>query len=233
MPRSLHHCTPDGPPAGAARSGGFTLIELLVVLALIALLAALLLPALSRAKEAARATQCLGQLRQLGVAVRLYADDHDDTFPRSQHSAATHGELPWGRALAPLLGGTTTHWTHLLTGVYRCPNDRRANAWSYGLNVYFELGPEDDYFGNPATWRRTAQVPRPAATILFSENAGNADHIMPNYWGGVGDTGDVAKDRHTGRGNYVFVDGHVKARRFHETWDPSLTVDIWHPLRAR
>ena len=224
---------PDGPPARAARSGGFTLIELLVVIAILAVLAALLLPALARARDAARATQCLGQLRQLGLAVRLYADEHDDIFPRSQHSAATHRELPWGRALAPQLGATTAQWTNLLAGLYHCPADRRVNAWSYGLNVYFELGPEDDYFGNPATWRRVTQVPRPSATILFAENAGTADHIMPNYWASEGDTGDVAKERHGGRGHYNFVDGHVKARRFPDTWVPSLTVDAWHPLRAR
>jgi prepilin-type N-terminal cleavage/methylation domain-containing protein len=63
------------------RMAGFTLIELLVVIAIIALLVALLLPALSRAKERAHITQCLSNLRQVGMGIKMYADDNQSTFP--------------------------------------------------------------------------------------------------------------------------------------------------------
>ncbi len=219
------------PRQGA--SAAFTLIELLVVIAIIAILAALLLPTLARTRERARGVQCLSQMRQLGVAVRLHAEDNEDTFPRSQHSAFSHGEVPWERAIAPELGGHVTNWTSLLSGVYHCPGDRRTVPWSYGLNVYFELGPDDDYAGKPQTWRRMGAVPNPSATVLFAENASSVDHIMPNFWAAPQDAVDVASGRHLDRANYAFVDGHAELREFKGIYEPARNVDAWHPGLAR
>ncbi|HEY9175796.1 MAG TPA: Type II secretory pathway pseudopilin PulG-like protein, partial [Verrucomicrobiae bacterium] len=75
------------------------MIELLVVIAIIAILAGLLLPALARARDKGRQAGCISNLRQLGLAVRFYADENGDEFPRSQHSAFSRGQLTWGRAL--------------------------------------------------------------------------------------------------------------------------------------
>ena len=225
----------SGGAPGVRGPGGrlaFTLIELLVVIAIIALLAALLLRALSRAKESARATQCLSNLRQLGVAVRLYADDNADEFPRSEHSAFANGLMPWERTIAPLLGSSTVLWTNLLTGVYHCPGDKKTEPWSYGLNVYYELGPDDDYTGKPQSWRQASQVPKPTATILFAENNSSADHIMPHFWMVPSDAEDVDSKRHRPKANYAFADGHSQLLPFARTYAPP-HVDLWNPSLAQ
>jgi prepilin-type N-terminal cleavage/methylation domain-containing protein/prepilin-type processing-associated H-X9-DG protein len=210
----------------------FTLIELLVVIAIIAVLAALLLPALARAKASARATQCSGNLRQLAFAVGMYADDHEGRSPRSQHSAFAYRELPWERSVAVYLGSTTTSWTNLLTGVYHCPADSRTEPWSYGLNVYFELGAHDDYVGRPQTWRQIDQLPRPAATVLFAENASTTDHIMAHFWYTAADVADLAPERHGLKANYSFADGHVERLQLQDVYSPP-ACDRWNPLLAR
>jgi prepilin-type N-terminal cleavage/methylation domain-containing protein/prepilin-type processing-associated H-X9-DG protein len=230
------------PSAGPGAHGAFTLIELLVVIAIIAILAAMLLPALARAKDSARATQCLNNMRQIGLAVRLYADDHDDELPRSQHSAFAHGQLAWGRAIAPELAkDSTTTWTNLLQGVYHCPSDLHTQPWSYGQNVYFELDPNnDDYVGSPQTWRRAGTVPHPCATVLQAEAAGSADsmsegadHIMAHFWVTLQDANnEVAACRHKTRSNYNFIDGHAAARELRMTFDPAKSLDLWDPFLA-
>jgi len=177
---------PIGSPSVARPEGetarAFTLIELLVVIAVITILASLLLPALGRAKDRARTTQCLSQMRQLGLAVRLYGDDNADEFPRSQHSAFTHGVMPWERTIATYLGSDASSWTNLLRGVYHCPSDNREKPWSYGMNVYYELGSDDDYTGKPNTWRRELRKPSSSPRIrmrrTISCRTSGSDHRM-------------------------------------------------------
>ena len=218
---------------GGKVSGGFTLVELLVVMAIVGLLAGVLIPAVSGSREAGREVACGQNLRQIGVATLAFGEDHRQRFPRSQHSAFTHRELVWARSLAGYLGSSSTGWRELLKGVYRCAADDRSGMLSYGSNVYMEVGPEDDYYGYPQTWRTWSSIPKPSGTILFGENESSADHVMPNFWGSEADARDSAHDRHRGRANYLFVDGHVEMRRLEEVFDLRGGVDAWHPLRAR
>ena len=212
-------------------NSAFTLIELLVVIGIIAVLAAMLLPALSRAKASARSSQCLNQMRQILIAARFYADDNGDLFPRSQHSAFANGQLPWERALAPALGATA--WTNLLHGVCHCPADSQLGHLSYGMNNYFELGPDDDYPENPQTFRKLSQIARPAGTVFFTEVLTAADHVMPADWTTIADAeADVASTRHAGKSNYMFVDGHGELLSLICTYNPP-QLDLWDPSMAR
>ena len=81
--------------AHSGRTSAFTLIELLVVIAIIAILAALLLPALSRAKQAARRTSCVSQLKQQAVAWRIYLDENESRFPDARSLKTSLGYKPW------------------------------------------------------------------------------------------------------------------------------------------
>ncbi len=98
----------------------FTLIELLVVITVIGVLAGLLMRALTLAKSKAQSARCVSNLRQIGIAVRMYADDHTGRLPRARAGASDTNRVETMPAihevLGPYLGGKSE--------VFKCPADR-------------------------------------------------------------------------------------------------------------
>jgi len=129
----------------------FTLIELLVVIAIIAILASLLLPALASSKEKAKGITCINNLKQLGVAVRMYSDENDGKLPLAERlptMPSTNPPLPRiCDLLAPELGYNTNSMPQQAT-VFRCPDDRaqrfEQNGSSYEWNNWYGGRPVDN-----------------------------------------------------------------------------------------
>ena len=154
---------------GGRSRWGFTLIELLVVIAIIAILGAMVFPVLATVREKARLTACMSNLRQLGLAVRMYADDHDGRFYRGQtlynpHHGFTRAMFPYVRnhsiffcpnathSLAPSLAPTAANWAagNIAYLYYNYTRDRNRNrpAW---LPRWHDLNASD----NPNCWVMT------------------------------------------------------------------------------
>jgi len=195
----------------------FTLIELLVVISIIAILAAMLLPVLARAKESGRRISCLNNLRQLGVAAKIYVDDNQGAYPPRDESDSWPNHLydNFGRNLNLLL--CPTDITVLLSnpatvGASPSNNVPDASPRSYlinGWNDYFagQFGTTDwgtlesDMSGVNASLKENA-VARPSDTILLGEKRHDAgDFYMDLLENGGNDfTGIAEQGRHDNNG---------------------------------
>ena len=117
-------------------SHGFTLIELLVVIAIIAILASILFPVFARAREKARETTCKSNLRQLGLSIRMYADDYDGNMPIANAQPSVDGAPGLPAIIEPYVKNTQ---------IYRCPSDRDnkykldGTSYNYGSG-WFNVG---------------------------------------------------------------------------------------------
>ena len=194
---------------------GFTLIELLVVIVIIGIIIALLTPALGRAREGARCAFCANNLRQFGIALYLYLDEHDNKFPDHRRGPIGNCEC-WYTQIDPYFDNKD---------VWHCPNYKHSNfdfghlsyAYnSYGLCRGYPDSPIDHHgegFGIDMK-----KVNSPSRCIVFMDSGHKVGNPTETYyvafnsllWYGVGDDRWKPGNRHSGGCNVCFADGHVR-----------------------
>ena len=196
----------------------FTLIELLVVVAIIGILASLLLPALGKSRKKALQAVCVSNLKQLGIAAEMYKDDNDDELVSASQPAPNDSLRGYWAALVPYLGidydssDSNAYKTIKGQGVFKCPSSQVSNpkVWS---NSGVGWNPLIGHMlaNNPVIYR-SADIELPAETAMAGDTA---DEGTLNQTGvfSVPGTHTTVGDRHDGKANALWVDGHVSAKR--------------------
>jgi prepilin-type N-terminal cleavage/methylation domain-containing protein/prepilin-type processing-associated H-X9-DG protein len=165
----------------SVKYSGFTLIELLVVIAIIAVLAAILFPVFSKAREKARQTACLNNVRQIAAAILMAVQDHEETFPEAS---------TWTSELASSYGMQGKVWD--------CPSNERAGTESVPDYVYYSL----------IAGMALGDVSSPSDTMLIADGSHQATPTPLTYTGVCYGLVDVQR-RHADGFNQAYADGHV------------------------
>jgi len=205
------------------RRRGFTLIELLVVIAIIAILAAILFPVFARAREKARQTSCLSNLKQMGLGILMYVQDYDEMFPISSgwHNEVTAPRGYWIHAIMPYCKNQQ---------MFECPSDPSPTSatWngvtipaSYGYNLclsgdgYASYDAERGTVGPPRIWdalkigRVTSVTSMWMVCDCYITYPYSLTHLRYTVGNNPWRTVPYGPE-HNGGLNFVFVDGHAK-----------------------
>lgn len=206
----MYYCPLSEEPVPARRA--FTLIELLVVVAIVAILAAILMPVFVQAREKARQTTCLSNMRQLGTALQLYIDDYDELCFFFGHASGLSRLSP----AAPLGATRENRWWNQILPYTRmggalliCPSDggRVPHATEDG-QAGRPLAPRSYVANRAAEGLALAAIPTPADIIVVTEKGDRFDdswfeppknlYEKPGFWGaGPGDApASAGRERH-------------------------------------
>jgi prepilin-type N-terminal cleavage/methylation domain-containing protein/prepilin-type processing-associated H-X9-DG protein len=204
---------------------GFTLIELLVVIAIIAILAAILFPVFAKAREKARQTSCLSNLKQIGVAALQYAQDYDETYNGSAQSRPPPC-LNWSQMIEPYIKNTQVFicpsfggaFTSTCGASYSKPSSYLSGG--YAINAWSAPGTlgTTEYGPGYGTGRKIGSMTRPSeivyavdvSTSSGSTNCFRISGATQMVGGSLDGTVYSVSKRHNEGFNSVFCDGHAK-----------------------